>query len=123
MRFTNAHDAGKYAESLAQKSLWRRNYRVKDISHEGRDERADLLVNEKYKVEVKSMRGKSTTINLFPERFDVLCIVSLNELQDLVYFLKDKNSLKEMQSSDSVYKIDAEIIKKFFTKNPKNIFI
>lgn len=118
------HEVGKYAEALVQKSLWRRNYRVKDISYD-RDEngRADLLVNSKYKVEVKSMRGNQTTLSLTPSKFDVLCIVVIGEFKSLIYYLKDKKTLPDIQIPGGHYKINSEKIKKLFTTNPKNIFI
>jgi len=114
------HQVGRRAELIVQKNLWRRNYRVKDVSRMKLG--YDILVNEKYRVEIKSMRGPSTTIKLDPSKFDVFCVIALNDFRDFIYYLRDKKDIKLFFRSTGVIALSTEIIKKHFTRKPQEVF-
>ncbi len=117
-----SYDVGRRAELLVQKSLWSKNYRVKDVSTLRMG--YDLLVNDKYRVEVKSLRGQ-TTVKLDGEKFDILAVAVLTPIRDSIYYLKNKKDLNNMvaKNTNNLTKINSDIIKKYFTSKTKEVFI
>lgn len=118
---STSQEVGKLAEKIAQQSLWRKNYRVRDVSYVS-GLNYDLLVNDKYKVEVKSMRGNTTRFKLSPDKFDILCVVYLHELGNKVFFLKDKKSLDGLLEGPYL-RLDFDILKEFFTRKPDVVMV
>lgn len=119
---TTNHKRGKDGKKLVQRSLWRRNYRVEDVSHLS-SMGCDLLVGQEFRIEVKSTAKKSTPIVVDPAKFDVLCIVFFSALGDSIFYLKDKSDLKHMvsPSNPTAYYVGTKQIKLYFTKKPQEI--
>lgn len=114
---------GRKGEELVKKTLWRRDYRVKDISDIPGG--CDLLVNGTYRVEVKSTSKTSTPIIVDSERFDVLCVVFFGDFGPSIYYLKDKKDLEHMASPTNVdtYHITPRQVALYFTKKPQDVFV
>jgi len=112
---------GKRAELIVQRSLWQRNYRTKDVS---RVTSYDILVNDKFKVEVKSASMPYSTVRVNPKEFDIFCLVIVTELGNSIYYLKDKKYLKKIyqRGTFGVIDINPENIKEYFTKKPQEAF-
>lgn len=115
----DANSRGKFAEKLVKQNLWRRNYRVKDVSYAGFG--YDLLVDEKWRVEVKSLSG-DTTMNLDVEKFDVLTLVYLGLVSNDILYLKDKKNLKKLNKTGTIYAISKQDLIEYFTKKPQEVF-
>lgn len=113
---------GKKGESLVKKNLWRRNYRVEDVSHLANG--SDLLVEGTFRVEVKTTSKDNTPVTLYLDRFDVLCMVFIEKFSVHVFYLKNKEDLQHMVSptDPNVYYIGAKQIKEYFTKKPQEVF-
>lgn len=112
---------GDSAEKLVKENLWQRNYRVKDVSRT-RALGCDLIVDNKHRVEVKSMMGDTTTLRLTPSKFDVLCLVVLVRIgPHLIFYIKDKDALAGLKK-DGVYHITPEAIREHFTEKPSEVF-
>lgn len=124
-----------HAEELQQDSikrgLWMRGYSVKDVSRLGVG--FDLLVEEKYRVEVKSSHirgGKHWGIsNVLPGKFDVLAVVIEAPLSTRkeVYYLKDKATLADLIKNEvgeriKTITITKERIEEYFTNRPQEVF-
>lgn len=112
---------GRLAEKHVKNNLWRRNYRVKDVSRIP-PQAYDLLVSGKYRVEVKSMRGSTTSLSLDPKKFDILCIVVFGASTSL-HYSKNKKSLARLKKGKaSIYHINPDTLSMYFTKKPQEVF-
>ncbi len=120
---SNPSARGRLAEKIAQKYLWQRNYRVRDVSRIHKFG-CDLLVNDTFRVEIKSMCDEETSFQLRPDSFDVLCVVYLHPLGNRIFFLKDKKNLKKMakQNTYEIYSVNVFTLRDLFTVKPKGIF-
>lgn len=112
---------GSFAEKIVKKNLWQWNYRVKDVSRIARME-CDLLVDDTFRVELKSMRGENTTVQVNPDSFDVLCVVLLIPQGSQIFYLRDKENLKNLRKTNNIYHINTVALETFFTKKPKEVF-
>lgn len=112
---------GREAELFVKTNLWRRNFRVKDV---GRVAHYDLLVNDKYRVEVKSMDKTLSTVQLDQKQFDVFVVVVVFERFGgaVAFYLRDKTMLTEMSKGGGVYGVDADALRRFFTRKPGEVF-
>lgn len=111
---------GKQAEKIVKQNLWRRNYRVKDVSYAGIG--FDLLVEDNWRVEVKSVTG-STTIGLKIDNFDVLAIVYIGPVSTDILYLKDKSRLEGLLKTGDIYKFNEDDFVTHFTKKPQDVFV
>lgn len=111
---------GKQAEKIVKQNLWRRNYRVKDVSYAGIG--FDLLVEDKWRVEVKSVSG-STTISLKVDNFDVLAIVYIGPISNEILYLKEKSTLERLLKTGNIYKFSEDDFNTHFTKKPQEVFV
>lgn len=120
---TTTNDRGRKAELLVKQSLWRRDFRVKDMSSIRQDSGKwfDLLVNGRHRLEVKSIHGKeSGTINLRHDDFDILCVVLCGVLRNSIYYLKDKGMLNELLKGSGV-NITPRVLREYFTLRPGDV--
>jgi len=115
---------GNAAESLVKKKLWTYGYKVIDVS---KRQPYDMIVDERYKVEVKysSFYAKDGRVywelkNVNIKNFDVLAIVlQMPNSEFEIYYLKD---LPVLEKND--WLINAMILKNYkFQKNPRKVFI
>ena len=108
------------ARGLVSKSLWRRNYRVKNVSHVGSE--FDLLVQKGTRVKVVTSTER---IELYPERFDVLCFVSFDARINMasIFYLKNKTLLRRMRiEKTSLYTVEGDDLQVHFTRKPQEVF-
>jgi len=133
---------GKSAEILVKKHLWTFGFSVKDYSEICGLNSFDLLVNKKYKIEVKTgkLNFNNTKSNynywafsgIKVKKFDILAIIAepidkpyyinVNDLIKYFYYTKDK--YKKINKND-IYEINIKVKKsdldKYFVRNLKKI--
>lgn len=134
-----SNQTGKQAEAIVKERLWSNGFKVKDLSlayNQGLF--FDLLVNDKYRVEVKSSNyqiivskkfGTTKVIwniqGLRPSHFDILAVV-LNTIMDktAIYFIR-KESLSEFCKNTNTDKFGITLTEKriteYFTTSLKSL--
>jgi len=135
MELDNQKHLGTYGEKLVQKRLWQRNYRVRDVSKDnlinGRnDAHYDLLVNNHYRLEVKTISedrklwnaGRGAYFHLRWDEFDILAIVIISQLHEKVFYIDKAGILRAKKTQNTnkhaIY-IQPELLKKYFATRPE----
>ncbi len=122
---------GLWGENLVKRKLWQRGHKVKDVS---RYTHFDLLVDDKYRVEVKTIvswgKHKRRYIKgLRKEEFDVLSIIVEEPTSVNMFFASQKDLepfwTKPMTNLNngipSSISFEPEDLKKYFHKNFKKV--
>lgn len=105
---------------FVKQSLWRRNIRARDVSDLNLG--YELLVKNEIKVKVVSNDKMPAGVELKGNEFDVLCFVLVGQLHKYAYYLISKGDLKKITNSSGITFIDSEVISKYFTKKPGDVF-
>ena len=111
---------GKLAEELVKRKLWSYGLSVKDFSNYAP---FDLIVNDKWKIEVKSAEeknGKFSFVGIKWSYFDILALVFFQPIGYKIYFIRntDKFAIKE-----SLFLNEQSIKDLKLTTNPLKVLV
>ena len=126
---------GKEGELIVQKKLWQRNFRVKNVAlFTNHGLHFDLLVNDKIRVEVKTVVKLPVKSNHYIDirlnEFDILAVVILDPFYSKVFFA-NKEMLKKCKVKSMIEKgdnfntisVNEKILKEIFISNPASILV